>query len=382
MKIKAALSPSPEARFEITEVELDEPRADEVLVKLSAVGICHSDLTMKRVWPENISPIVLGHEGAGVVVATGADVSTARPGDHVVLSYRSCGSCVQCAAGYPPYCKHFRTLNGIGTRPDGSMTMGRDGGPVYGSYFGQSSFASHALAYESNVVVVGEGIDPRVAAPLGCGVQTGAGTVLNVLAPNQEASVVVFGAGAVGLSALMAARALDVQAIIAVDPVAGRRALASELGASATLDPAADDVVKTIRELTGGGATYALDTTAKGAVINQGIEALAPRGTLALLGIGIPAFEMDVQSVISGGKTVRGVIEGEAVPREFIPRLLELHDQGRLPVEKLIRTYDFEDIDAAFADAAGGQTIKPVLTFARSRRDSSPAGSRPDSHLI
>ena len=319
MKIQAAISASAEAPFEIAEVELDDPRRDEVLVELRAVGVCHSDLTMKAVWPEAISPIVLGHEGAGVVAAVGAEVSGVRPGDHVVLSYRSCGSCPQCASGHPPYCRDFRTLNGIGSRPDGSPTMRRNGSPVYGSYFGQSSFASHALAYESNVVVVGEEIDLGVAAPLGCGVQTGAGTVLNVLAPPPEASLVVFGAGGVGLSAVMAASASGVGTIIAVDPVPSRRQLATELGASATIDPAGVDVVDEVRRLTGAGATHAIDTTAKGAVINQAIEALAPLGTLALVGIHVPEFALNIQSVMSGGKTIRGVIEGDAVPQRPHP---------------------------------------------------------------
>ena len=276
MRIRAAISVGPAAPFEIADVELDEPRSDEVLVELRAVGVCHSDLTMKAVWPEAISPIVLGHEGAGVVVTVGADVTAVRPGDHVVLSYRSCGACPECAGGHQPYCRDFRTLNGTGTRPDGSATMRRNGSRVYASYFGQSSFASHALAYESNVVVVGEEIDFGVAAPLGCGVQTGAGTVLNVLAPPPEASLVVFGTGGVGLSAVMAARASGVGTIIAVDPVRHRRQLAAELGASTTIDPGADDVVGVIRWLTGAGATHAIDTTANGAVINQAIEALAP----------------------------------------------------------------------------------------------------------
>jgi aryl-alcohol dehydrogenase len=361
MRIQAAVSASAEAPFEIAEVELDEPRRDELLVELRAVGVCHSDLTMKAAWPQAISPIVLGHEGAGVVLAVGEEVAGVRAGDHVVLSYRSCGACPQCAAGHPPYCSDFRTLNGIGSRPDGSPTMHRNGSRVYGSYFGQSSFASHALAYESNVVVVGEEIDFGVAAPLGCGVQTGAGTVLNVLAPSPDASLVVFGAGGVGLSAVMAASASDVGTIIAVDPIASRRQLAAELGAAA-IDPSGD-VIGEIRSLTGTGATHAIDTTAKGVVINQAIEALAPLGTLALVGIHVPEFALDIQSVMSGGKTIRGVIEGDAVPRDLIPRLVALHAEGRLPVEKLIRSYDFEDIDVAFADAASGKTVKPVLKF-------------------
>ncbi|HLJ04079.1 MAG TPA: NAD(P)-dependent alcohol dehydrogenase [Solirubrobacteraceae bacterium] len=362
MKIIAALSASADAPFEIAEVELDDPRSNEVLVQIKAVGVCHSDLTMKAVWPAEISPIVLGHEGAGVVVAVGSDVTATRPGDNVVLSYNSCGACPECSRGYRPYCRNFRIHNGIGTRPDGSSTMRRQGSTVYGSYFGQSSFASHALAYESNVVVVGDDIDLSLAAPLGCGIQTGAGTVLNVLRPAPDATLVVFGAGAVGLSALMAAGAIGV-AVIAVDPVAERRALATRLGADAALDPAADDVVGAIHQLTGGGAPYAIDTTAKGAVINQAIAALAPRGTLAVLGIGIPEFALDMRGVISGGKTVRGVIEGDAVPHSFIPQLLALHADGELPIEELIRPYAFEDIDAAFADAASGVAIKPVLLF-------------------
>jgi aryl-alcohol dehydrogenase len=361
MRIKAALSSSAEAPFEIAEVELDEPRPDEVLVELAAVGICHTDLTMKALWPDAMSPIVLGHEGAGVVAAVGRDVTGVGPGDHVLLSYRSCGSCRECAAGHRTYCHDFRTLNALGSRPDGSTTMRRGDSPVYGSFFGQSSFASHVLAYESNLVVVGDRVDLRVAAPLGCGVQTGAGAVLNVLRPAGDASLAVFGAGAVGLSAVMAAKAAGVGTIIAVDPVAQRRRIATEIGATATVDPANDDVVDAIRRLTGAGATHALDTTAIGAVINQAIAALAALGTLALVGVGTPEVTIDVQSVIGGGKTIRGVIEGDAVAQQFVPRLLELHAEGRLPLEKLIRTYDFDDIDTAVADAANGATIKPVL---------------------
>jgi aryl-alcohol dehydrogenase len=363
LKIKAALSNCAAAPFEITEVELDEPRTDEVLVRLTAAGVCHTDLTMKAVWPAELSPVVLGHEGAGVVEAIGAQVTGVRPGDHVLLSYRSCRSCAECAAGHPTYCREFLTLNATGARPDGSTTMHQDGSPVYGSFFGQSSFASHALVYESNLVVVGDHVDLSVAAPLGCGVQTGAGAVLNVLRPGGDASLVLFGVGAVGLSAAMAAAATGIATIIAIDHVAGRRQLAAELGATATIDPAVDDVVDAIRQLTGTGATHALDTTASGAVINQAIDALGPLGTLALVGVGTPEVEINVQAVIGGGKTIRGIIEGDAVPQTFLPQLLDLHAQGRLPIEKLIRTYDFDDIETAVADAASGSTIKPVLVF-------------------
>ncbi len=363
MNIKAALSSGAQEPFEIADVELDEPRADEVLVKLTATGVCHTDLATKAAWPQDKSPIVLGHEGAGVVEAAGADVTAVRPGQHVLLSYRSCRSCPTCKAGHPTYCRDFSTLNLIGSRPDGSTTMRRDGSPVYGSFFGQSSFASHALAYESNVVAVEDGIDLTVAAPLGCGVQTGAGAVLNVLRPESESSLVVFGAGGVGLSALMVAGAAGVGTIIAVEPVASRRLLATELGATATIDPSLDGAVDAIRQLTGGGATHALDTTANGAVINQAIEALAPLGTLALVGVGPAEVQMTIRNVIGGGKTIRGVVEGDAVPQRFLPWLLALHHEERLPLEKLIRKYRFDEINQAVADAAGGAAIKPVLVL-------------------
>ena len=362
MKIKAALSANAQAPFEIAEVELDEPRRDEVLVEIRAVGVCHSDLTMKAVWPRGDLPDRPRSRGCrSRRRRRRRGERRPRRGPRGARAIAAAARAPNAQASHRPYCHNFRSHNGTGTRVDGSMTMRRNGSAVYGSYFGQSSFASHAIAYESNVVVVDDAIDLTIAAPLGCGVQTGAGTVLGVLKPRKEASLVVFGAGAVGLSALMAASACGVQTIIAVDPVESRRRLARELGANTTIDPTSDAVVDAIRELTGAGATHAIDTSAYGAVINQAIEALAPRGTLALLGIGIPDFAMDVRSVISGGKTIRGVIEGDAVPQTLIPRLIALHRDGRLPVEKLIRTYGFEQIDAAFADAADGSTIKPVL---------------------
>ena len=285
---------------------------------------------MKSVWPQEISPIVLGHEGAGVVVAVGDDVKTVRTGDHVVLSYRSCGSCSECAVGHQPYCRNFRSLNGIGTRVDGSMTMRRNGSAVYGSYFGQSSFASHALAYESNVVVIDDDARPdrRGAAGLRRADRRGhrpgraearrRGVAGRVRRRRRRA---------LGGDGRQRHRRARRRSRSTPWPVAASSPL--ELGASATIDPTSEDVVDAIRGLTGAGATHAIDTSAKGAVINQAIEALAPRGTLALLGIGIPEFQMDVRSVISGGKTLRGVIEGDAVPQEFIPRLIGLHRDGQ-----------------------------------------------------
>jgi aryl-alcohol dehydrogenase len=363
MQIHAALTRSPAAAFSIESVELDEPRDDEILVRMVAAGICHTDLGVKAAWPTASAPLVLGHEGAGVVEAVGSAVTSVAPGDHVLLSYRSCRSCAACAAGEVAYCERFRQLNATGVRPDGSTTMRANGGSVHGCFFGQSSFATHALAYESNSVKVDPDLDLAVAAPLGCGIQTGAGTVLNVLRPAAGTSFAVFGAGGVGLAGLMAAVHLGLAPIIAVDPVASRRVLALELGATHALDPGAGDVVEAIREITGGGVHSGFDTTGIPAVLAGAARALGRRGTLAAVGTGESELTLDIKDLIRSGKTLRGVIEGDADPHRFLPQLVKLLRQGRLPVDRLIRTYPFAQINDAVADTRSGATIKPVLTF-------------------
>lgn len=365
MIVKAVLA-HPEGRpSTLEDVELDEPRADEILVRLVACGICHTDVSTREFWPRITGgryPAVFGHEGAGVVEAVGAGVERVRSGDSVVMSYRSCRACPDCTAGYPYYCQHFATLNASGTRPDGSTTLRADGRPVYGSFFGQSSFATHALAYEDNVVVVGRDTDLSVAAPFGCSVQTGAGTVMNVLDLGETSSLVVFGAGGVGLSAVMVARVLGVPTIVAVDPLEARRLAARELGATVAVDPTVEDVVEAVRDLTGGGATSSIETSGIVGVLFDALECLGARGTCVALGVGMQPFTFET-SQLGRGRSLRTSIEGDADPHDFIPKLLELHAQGRLPVEALIQRYDFEDFDRAVRDAESGATIKPVLLF-------------------
>ncbi|TMR98438.1 NAD(P)-dependent alcohol dehydrogenase [Nonomuraea basaltis] len=362
MKITAAVSRGPRQPFVLEEVELAEPGDGEILVRMVASSICHTDLATKGMLPDGL-PFVLGHEGAGVVEQVGSAVEGVRPGDHVLLSYRSCGACGRCSAGRAAYCERFVPLNTQGTRADGSALLTQAGAPVMGSFFGQSSFATHAVTTPDNTVVVPRDVDLTTSAPLGCGVQTGAGAVLNVLRPGADARFVVYGAGGVGLAALMAAKAAGASRIVAVDPVESRRALAVELGATAVIDPAGDDVVAAVRDHTGGGATHALDTTAVPAVIGQGVQALDAGGVLILVGIGIPEVTIDAQDLIAGGKTVRGSIEGDAVPADFLPRLLRMRANGSLPVEKLITTYPFEEIGQAIADTRAGVAVKPVLVF-------------------
>lgn len=360
MRIRAAVSRAEGAPFVIEDVELRDPRADEILVRLVATGICHTDLAIKD--RAGGAPVVLGHEGAGVVESIGPDVSGVRPGDHVVLTFASCGSCDLCRAGAPSYCEQFAPLNSGGVLGTGDDTLRGAGGRIGGSFFGQSSFATHALTRSSNTVVVPRTLDLALAAPLGCGVQTGAGAVLNVLRPREGSTLLVLGLGGVGLAALMVAKATGVEKVVAVDPVASRREVARSLGASLVVAPS-EDLVAIVHEHTGGGVTHALDTTANTQVITQAFDALAKRGQLVLVGLGMGELPIDGAQLMSGGRTVRGCIEGDAVPHDLIGELVSMHESGALPLEAIVRRYPFELINTAVDDMRGGSAIKPVLLF-------------------
>ncbi|MBE8476082.1 NAD(P)-dependent alcohol dehydrogenase [Streptomyces justiciae] len=361
MRTQAAVSHGPDTGFTMEDIEISDPRPDEILVRLTATGVCHTDLATKAMLPAGI-PAVFGHEGAGVVEAIGAEVTGVRPGDHVVLSYSSCGSCTRCATGHRSYCERFEALNAAGRRPDGSATLtGRDG-DAWSSFFGQSSFARHAITTRENVVVVPEGTDLVTAAPMGCGFQTGAGSVANVLRPGPDSSLVVFGTGGVGMAAVMAGAALGVGTIVAVDLSEQRLDLAAQVGATHTLDGAGEDTVGRIRDITSGGATHAFDTTGVPTVIRDAARALAPLGSLALVAVGPTDAGIDVRDLIGYGKTVRGCIEGDANPQDFVPLLLDWHAQGRFPVDRIVTAFPFEEINEAVA-AMKTDVVKPVLTF-------------------
>jgi aryl-alcohol dehydrogenase len=369
----AAVLPGPGRPFELTEAEIEAPRAGEALIELAGTGVCHTDLSVAGGGLAPGMPVVLGHEGAGVVVEVGEGVSHISPGDGVVLSYAHCDACVACRSGRPAYCEDALGLNFSCRRSDGSTALRADGEKPLGShFFGQSSFARHAVVHASSAVPV----DARPAelpllGPLGCSVQTGAGTLLHALAPAAGLSVAIFGAGAVGLSALMAAPAAGAGPVHVIEPDPGRRELALELGAAEALDPAAVDVARTLRKLTHGGAGIAIDTVGTASVIGAAIASLRSPGRCATLALhpGANPIEVD-QSVLLFGRTLEGVIEGDTVPAEFIPRLVALWREGRMPIERLIRTYPFEEIGRACEDARSGATIKPVLTFGAKESDS------------
>lgn len=365
MDIQAAVIREKGGAFNVERVELAEPAADEVQIKIVASGMCHTDLAVRDQHIPLPLPAVLGHEGAGIVTAVGPGVTKVKPGDHVVLSYGSCGQCANCLAGRPAYCAQFLAYN-VGTRrPDGSCTHTQGGQPLTGCFFYQSSFATYALSHVRNVVKVNKDLPLEVLAPLGCGIQTGAGAVLNCLRPSAGSSLAVFGAGAVGLSAVMAAAVTGCSRIIAVDMQDSRLQLARELGATHVVNAKAGNAVEQVKAATGGaGADFAVEATGIPAVMAQAFDALNGTGTVVVLGVA-PAgatVSVDAGSLLNG-KTLRGAIEGESVPDIFIPRLIELWQAGKFPFDRLTRFYSFEHINEAAEDSERGTTIKPVIRF-------------------
>jgi aryl-alcohol dehydrogenase len=362
MKTTVAVVNQKGGDFSLEELELDGPRDDEILVRIVATGLCHTDIHLKDTLPDAMFPRVFGHEGSGVVEAVGPGVSGVEVGDHAVLSFRSCRACGDCAKGLVGYCASAPLLNYMGMRTDGSTTYSRDGSPVFGNFFGQSSLSMHAIAYADNCVVVDKSVDLTKVAPYGCGFQTGAGTVLNVLKPGPGDSLVVYGVGAVGLAALAAAKHLQVGTIVAVDPLQSRRDAASAYGAVG-VDSTADNVVEKVKELTGGGASYAIDTTAISAVVKQAQQSLRSRGTLIALGLGAEEYTIDALDLLQTGKVIRSTIEGDSDPQEMVPHLIGLNAAGEFDVDGLIATYPFSEINTAVADVLAGKVVKPVLVW-------------------
>ena len=359
MRVHAAVLREQDQPFSIEEMDLADPGPGEVLVRVAGAGLCHTDLLARQGVRLRL-PLVTGHEGAGVVEAVGPGVSQVVVGDHVVLSFDSCGWCARCLGGEPAYCDEFMALNFSGLRPDGSTPMSdRAGRPVPARWFGQSSHATHAVATERNLVRVDPDLPLPLLGPLGCGMQTGAGAVLLALKVPAGSTVAVFGTGAVGLAAVMAARIAGASEIVAVERHAKRRELALELGATRAVDGADPDLAAQLNAWTGGGVDCALDTTGVAAMVVTALTALRPRGVCALVGIGgdlvLPPHAM------SAGRVLTFLLAGDAVPQRFIPQLIALWRRDRFPFDRLVRTYPLTEINAAEQDSLSGETVKPVL---------------------
>ncbi len=361
---KAAVLSAPRASFKVQDVDLADLRANEVLVRMVATGLCHTDLS---VWAGGVPfplPGVLGHEGAGVVEQIGKGVTGVKAGDKVVLSFASCGDCGACHGGHPAYCSTWLQRNLFnGAREDGSPTITSRGKPIGGHFFAQSSFANHGIAEQRNVVVVNPDADLVQLAPLGCGVMTGFGSVWYALDLKPGARMGVFGTGAVGMAALIAAKLRKPEVLIAVDVVPERLKVALDLGATHAVNAKTDDVVERIREITrGAGLTAALDTTGVAAVARSAIDALGARGHLVTCAAPPPGTEIpvDFQGILTG-KMVSGVTMGDATPQVLIPQLAELVMQGQLPLQRLTKQYRLDQLDQAAHDMHAGITVKPVI---------------------
>lgn len=365
MKTTAAVLRSPHAPLELEQLDIEDLRPHEVLVRIVGAGVCHTDLGMIASAQNDDSPIVLGHEGAGVVAAVGTSVDSVAVGDHVVLSYNFCGECDNCAQGLPMHCRDFVALNLAGGRIDGSTALSSGTEAVRGHFFGQSSWATYAVANAQNCVPVPTDLPLEMLAPLGCGIQTGAGAVLNTLAPKPGSSIAIFGTGSVGLAALLGAVVAECSTIIAVDIQPARLDKAAQLGATHTVNSAEENVVDRILEITGGiGVQYSVDCIGLAAVIRSALECLQSPGVCATVGFqGVPNEVSFDQGHLLFGRSLVGVIEGDSVPHEFIPRMIQLYRAGRFPFDKLIDTFDFGQINAAIDAAHHGQVTKAVLTF-------------------
>lgn len=364
MDTTAAVFREIDGELDFETVQLDGPRPDEILVELVAVGVCHTDLaTIAGALPFPM-PGILGHEGSGIVREVGADVTKVKPGDRVAISFASCGTCEACVAGDPAYCHNFMALNYAGVRSDGSSVASDSAGSVGSSFFGQSTFAKHAITKERNVVVVPEDFPLEIAGPLGCGVQTGAGAVMRSLAAPAGSSIVILGGGSVGLSAALGAVVQGCTTIIVVEPVASRRELALSLGATHAIDPADGPIDEQVRGIAPAGVNFAFDTTGIPAVLSSALNALANQGVLGLVAIpkdpaAVLALPL-IQALLTG-ITVKGIVEGDSDPDEFIPELMRLHLDGRFPFDQLITKMPFDQINAGIEAQHDGSAIKVVL---------------------
>lgn len=363
MNIKAAVLNEKGGAFNLEDIQLDQQLgADDILVKVVATGICHTDLIMRDDFFPFPKPAIFGHEGSGIVEKVGSAVKKVQAGDHVVLAPASCGTCENCVDGHPAYCLNFMELNFSGHHHDGACAYhNHDGKEMGAGFFGQSSFANYSVVKENNVVKVDKEVPIALLGPLGCGFQTGSGTVLNFLKARPGDSIVVVGVGAVGLSAIMAAKLAGCTTIVAADIHDSRLELARELGATHTLnskDKKITDYV--LSEIAPKGLDYGLDTTGRNAVISDAMGAVKVKGHMAIVLVAADQLVLDA-TVIQTGKSISFVNEGDSNPDIYIPKLIKLYKAGLFPIDKLVKYYDFEDFNKAVEDAEKGTTIKAII---------------------
>ena len=362
MKVRAAVAYE-NRPFSIEDLEISEPGPEDILVRMVGCGLCHTDVKAREGTMGVPMPAVLGHEGAGIVERVGARVTKVKPGDHVVLTMDSCGACPTCLAGNPAYCDQMSPLNFADGRAGEPGSFSKGAIAIHGHFFGQSSFCNYAVTRERNTIPVRKDTRLEILGVLGCGVQTGAGAVMNSLAVPAGSTIAIFGVGPVGLSAVMGAVVCGCSTIIAVDVLEPRLMMARQLGATHTVLAGSQiSVADEIRRIVPGGVGYAFDTTGRADSNQQAIDSLAVKGHYGFCTVPIEAPRMS--RVMIRGISIRGIVQGDSVPDVFIPKLVDLYMAGRFPFDKMVTKYSLEKINEAVADQAAGKVVKPVFTFA------------------
>lgn len=358
--IEAAVLLAENGEFSLEPVELEEPRADEVLVRIEAAGICHTDIAVQAI--VNF-PAVLGHEGTGIIEAVGSDVNSVCMGDTVILAYGWCGKCPHCIQEARFHCAQSFQINFGGCRLDGSRTVVRAGSHIFSAFFQQSSFATHAVVPARDLVKVDPSLPPELRAALPCGVSTGAGSILNVFRLRPGDDILIFGAGSVGLSAVLTARNLEAGNIIIVDVNRSRLNLAMELGATLAIDPTKESVSEVVNSAIPGGVAAAFDTSGAASVWETVFDCLAMGGLFGFVAVPAPfeSFSFRPFAMAPKGVGIQFIIQGQANSRDLIPKLIDWHTAGKFEVDRLVTTYPFDKINDAVASMRNGSAIKPVL---------------------
>ncbi|PIE56003.1 MAG: aryl-alcohol dehydrogenase [Desulfobulbus propionicus] len=363
-EIEAAVVNGVNEEYKIESIYVDEPKANEVLVKIVASGICHSDEAFRLGDAEYGLPAVFGHEGAGIVEEVGEAVKTVKAGDHVILSYAFCGHCHSCLRGKPATCSDWVPLNVSGRRGNGEAVFyKKDKVTPIGNFLGQSSFATHTVVDEKNITKIDRSVDLRLVGPLGCGFLTGSGTVFNGFQPEIGSTLTVFGTGTVGLAAMMAAKISAFSEIIAVDIHDHRLETSKKMGATHTINSKNIDAAEEIKKVTNGlGTDYVIDTTGVSEVMKTALDVTAQGGVYAPLAVTNKDFNISpFVDVVVGTKNIKGVLMGDAIPQLSIPQLIDFYNKDLFPFDVVIKKFDFEQINEAANASNSGEVIKPVI---------------------
>ena len=374
MKVKAALIfdqglPKPYRKsrpVKVEQVDISGPAKTEIMVQVVAAGVCHSDLSAVNGTRVRPVPMVLGHEGAGVVVEVGSLVTDVSVGDHVAFIFMpNCGDCLQCRSGKPSNCEQGNAANAAGRLLSGAKRIALNGREI-NHYAGVSCFAEYVTADHRSVVKIPKEIPFDVAAVFSCAVITGVGAVVNTAKVPMGASVGIVGLGGVGLSAMLGAKASGARQIIGIDPVKYKRDGAKQLGADLVFDSEDPDIVEKIKDVTNGGLDYVFEAVGEVEAIELAYAVTGRGGTTTSSGLSHPskAFSINHVQLVAEERTIKGSFLGSCVPKRDIPNYIKMFQDGKLPVDQLIKSHiELENVNEAFDKLDQGETVRQVISF-------------------